>query len=223
MVRKLLIFCGILSSLYYVAINTLVPGLFEGYDINSQTVSELSAIDAPTRSLWVPLAFFYVLLFGAFGLGVWFSSGPSRHLRTMAWMIAAYTILNFYWPPMHLRGNTTTLTDTMHIIWAMVTILLMMLIMGFGAAAFGTAFRFYTITCFVVFLIFGLLTARDAPGIQKGLPTPWIGIWERINIGVFMVWIIVFSVAILRKSPFVDQATNRQNVDAILSTENRSL
>ena len=48
MLRKGLLMCGILSSLLYVAMNIFVPMQFEGYSYTSQTVSELSAIGAPT-------------------------------------------------------------------------------------------------------------------------------------------------------------------------------
>jgi hypothetical protein len=34
--------------------------------------------------------------------------------------------------------------------------------------------------------------------VGKNLPTTWIGLWERINIGVFMVWVIVLAMALLR-------------------------
>ncbi len=78
MVLKLLLFCSILSSLLYVAMNVFVPMLFEGYSLASQTVSELSAIGAPTRPLWVWLGTVYALLVVAFGWGVWKSAGRSR-------------------------------------------------------------------------------------------------------------------------------------------------
>jgi hypothetical protein len=55
MVRKLLLVCGILSSLLYVATVVLAAMRWEGYSSTSQTVSELIAIDAPTRPLVVPL------------------------------------------------------------------------------------------------------------------------------------------------------------------------
>ena len=54
--KRVLIFCGILSSLLYTAANIVVPMQYEGYSAFSQTVSELSAIEAPTRSLWVGFA-----------------------------------------------------------------------------------------------------------------------------------------------------------------------
>ena len=52
--------CGILSSLLYVVMNVFVAMEWEGYSSASQTVSELSAIGAPRRSLWVlPAASLY--------------------------------------------------------------------------------------------------------------------------------------------------------------------
>ena len=38
----------------------------------------------------------------------------------------------------------------------------------------------------------------DAPRIAANLPTPWIGVWERINIGVFLLWVVVLAIALLR-------------------------
>jgi amino acid transporter len=145
---------------------------FEGYSTSSQTVSELSAIDAPTRPLWVILALVYIMLFAAFGWGVGMSALHNRSLRIAGWLIILYVVINSYWPPMHLRGNKPTLTDTLHIVWAMVTILLMMLIMGFGAASLGRPFRFIPLLPFVVFVAFGILIGLEAPGIPNNLPTP---------------------------------------------------
>src|SRR5829696_8939535 len=78
---KIFLICGILSSLLYVAMNIFVPMQWEGYSTVSQTVSELSAIDAPTRSLWVPLGILYALLAASFGWGVWKSAIRNRPLR----------------------------------------------------------------------------------------------------------------------------------------------
>ena len=55
MARHLLLLCGMLSFLLYAAMNVLVAMQWEDYSSASQTVSELSAIGAPTRPLWVPL------------------------------------------------------------------------------------------------------------------------------------------------------------------------
>jgi putative effector of murein hydrolase len=60
--QKVLLSCGTLSSLLYVAMLIFVPMQYEGYNSASQTISELSAIGAPTKALWVPLVVEYSLL-----------------------------------------------------------------------------------------------------------------------------------------------------------------
>src|SRR6185369_2452384 len=82
--ERLLLFCGIISSILYVAINIITPSHFPGYDIASQTVSELSAIDAPSRPLWVGLCSFYSVFVIAFGCGVWITADINRQLKTTA-------------------------------------------------------------------------------------------------------------------------------------------
>ncbi len=50
----------------------------------------------------------------------------------------------------------------------------------------------------VILVAFGVLTGIDAPRINANLPTPWIGVRERINIGVYMFWVVMLSIALLR-------------------------
>lgn len=201
--RKALLSCGILSSLWYLAVNIYVPMQYEGYSMLSRAPSELSAIGAPTRVLWTILVIWYPLLFAAFGWGILQSAAGSRPLRLAGALVIVYCMLNFYWPPMNRRevlaAGGGTLTDTLHIVWAVMTLLFMMLLMGFGAAASGKPFRLYTITTFVVFILFGVLTFMDAPNMEANQPTPLMGLWERINIGAFMLWVIVFAITLLRR------------------------
>jgi hypothetical protein len=42
------------------------------------------------------------------------------------------------------------------------------------------------------------LTTLNAPRIGANLPTPWVGVWERINIGVFLLWVVVLAMTLLR-------------------------
>jgi uncharacterized protein DUF998 len=200
MMRKILLVCGVFSSLLYVFMNVFIALQWQGYSSASQTVSELSAIGAPTRSLWVPLGLVYTLLIAAFGFGVWESAGRNRHLRITGAVMIAYGVIGLFWPPMHLRevlaAGGGTLTDTVHLVFAMVTVLLMMLAIGFGAAAFGTRFRLYSIATMVILTACGALTGVDAPRIHANLPTPWIGVWERINIGVFLLWVVVLALTL---------------------------
>jgi hypothetical protein len=203
MLRKILLICGIISSLFYVAINIFVPLRFPGYSSVSQTVSELSAVGAPTRPLWVPLGIVYALLGAAFGWGVWKSAVGNRPLRIAGGSIFINGVISLFWPPMHQRevlaAGGGTLTDTLHIIFSMVTVLLFVLSIGFGAAAFGKRFRLYSIATMVTLAAFGVLTGLNAPRLEANLPTPLMGVWERINIGVYLLWVVVLAVILLRR------------------------
>src|SRR5690349_24980934 len=198
-VRMVRLTCGILSSAWLIGINIYVPMQYEGYSLSELTISELSAIDAPTRELWLLLALPYPILFGAFGWGVIQCAGKNRALRVVGVLTILYAILNLYWPPMHQRGVAPTLTDTLHITWAAVSVLLMWAVMGFGAASFGIRFRIYTLSSITLHIVFGILTSLDAPNIPTNGPTPWIGIWERINISIFLIWVIVLALLLWRR------------------------
>jgi hypothetical protein len=101
MLQKVLLFSGLLSSLTYIAANVVVPMTWHEYSIANQTVSELSAIGAPTRALWIALVLPYIVLFAAFGWGILKSAGTNRWLRIVGWLILVYSAFNLYWPPMH--------------------------------------------------------------------------------------------------------------------------
>ncbi len=224
MVRKTLLGCGIGSSLLYVAMNVAAAMRYPGYSSFSQTVSELSAIGAPTRPLWVALALAYDLLLIAFGAGVWFCSGRTRSLRVIGSILVASGVFGFAWPPMHQRtvlaAGGGTLTDTLHLVWAGVTVLGMFVFIGCGAAALGRRFRLYSIATIVVLLVFGLLTALDGPRVSANLPTPWIGVWERINIFGEMLWIVVLAIILLR-APQPGGRTEVATGDATMAAASR--
>jgi len=188
--------------------NIFVPYGFNGYNSASMTVSELSAIGAPTRTIWVLLGILYSLMFGVFSLGVRQSSANNKALRKTSVLLIMYTVANLVWPffPMHQRAalaaGESSFSDTMHLVMAGVTVLIMVSAMGFSALAFGLKFKVYALASIVTQLCFGILTSIEAPGVDRNLPTPTIGIWERINIGVFLLWVAVLSVVLLKNVPF---------------------
>lgn len=192
-IRNPLLAFGFISSAWYVLINICVPFFYPGYSVADLTVSELSAIGAPTRILWVLSCAIYPLLFAALGWGVLDQAGKNKSLRWLGIIIILYSFFNLYWPPMHMRPEPKTITDTLHIAWAVVTVGLMFLMTIMGSFAFDKAFKIFTWICIFIFLFFGALTGMLSDDLAAGRPTPLIGIWERINIGVFMIWIAVLS------------------------------
>ena len=91
-----------------------------------------------------------------------------------------------------------TLTDTLHIVWSAAWVTFMLAAIAFAAAGLGKRFRLYSIATLAILLAFGVLTGLDAPKLSTNLPTPLIGVWERIQIGVVIVWDMVLAVALLR-------------------------
>jgi hypothetical protein len=185
---------------YYAGVSVYVPMQWEGYSPRTQVVSELSAIGAPTRALWVALLVPYTLMLVAFGLGIWRSAGESRALRTVGALLAANAVVGAFWPPMHMRGAEPTLTDTLHIAWAMAWLLVMLVVMTLGAASLGRRFRLYTLATLAVFVVFGTLTSIQGAALAANLPTPWIGLWERVNMAAGMLWLGVFAGVLLGRS-----------------------
>ena len=204
--RKVLLVCGIASSVLFALMIWAIR--YPGYNPFSQVPSELTAIGAPTRALWTRLGWIYTALETAFGFGLWKWTGRNRAVRVVGGLILAHASLGLLWPfaAMHQRevlaAGGGTLSDTVHVVLGGVTVFLMFLAIGFGAAAFGKPFRHYSIATIVVLLTFGALTFIEAPRLQANLPTPWIGLWERINISVFLLWVAVLAVALLMRGTF---------------------
>ena len=207
-----LLSCGIVAALLYVSMTLFVGLLWEGYSVVSGVPSELAAIGAPTRLLWIWLGAVYAVLMIAFGWIVWKSAPPNRALRVVGALLIADAVVGQFWPPMHQRAVLAagggTLTDTLHLVWAAITGIFFMLIVGFGAAALGTRFRAYSIATLVIGLACGAVTGTYASQVQADLPTPGVGVWERISIATFMGWIAVLAIALLRtpnpKRPFAE-------------------
>ncbi len=195
-VRKVLLVCGILSSLLYVGTDMLGGMLWEGYSFTSQPISELAAIGAPVRTLTAPLFFIDVVLLIAFGLGVRRSAGQNRALRVMGGLWIGIGLVGLMWTPfpMHLGEPVSSLANTIHSIFAGVQVLLVMLAIGFGAVAYRNWFRFYSIWTILTLLVAGVVAFWL---VASGHPTSWFGVIERINVYGYLLWVAVLSVVLL--------------------------
>lgn len=210
MVRKVLLICGILSSLLYVGTDILAATQWEGYSYTSQSVSELMAIGAPTRPLVVSLFTIYNVLVIAFGFGISATANRKRALHFSGILLIGYGIVGqvaLLFFPVHLRGAEKTISDTMHVILTMVIVLFTLLSIGFGAAALGKWFRRYSIGTILILLLFGVLAGLDGPRIAAQMPTPWLGVMERINIFASLLWVLVLAIILLRSEKESGQLT----------------
>jgi hypothetical protein len=199
--RKGLLVCGALSSLFYASMDVLAGTRWQYYNWLSQEFSRLSAIGAPSRPIILSLSPVYTLLVVAFGLGVWWSAGGKRALRVVGGSLVTYALVSLVWPqffPEDLTMSVSALTNTMHIVLTVVTVVTWLLILGFAAAAFGKRFRLYSIITLLMVIGFGASTGPQAAAMIAGQPTPWLGLTERLNIYSFMLWVIVLAFSLLR-------------------------
>jgi hypothetical membrane protein len=203
MARRVLLACGILSSLLYVATDVLGGMRYEGYSFTAQAVSELMAIGAPAERFVDPLFLIYGVLVLAFGVGLLLEgAGRNRSLRVTGILLMAYAAVGFTGPTlfeMHQRGTADLAGDLPHIVVTGILALVTLLAMGFGAFALGKRFRVYTFATLLIVIVFGALAAPHGARLAAGEPTPGFGIIERVNIYASLLWIAVLAAAMLRR------------------------
>jgi hypothetical protein len=197
---------GVVATALYFVVDVIASVLYDGYSYTGQTISELSAIGAPTRWLWVPFGIVFAALMTAFGWGVWASAGAKRALRIVGASLITLGFLGLVaWPfaPMHQRdvlaAGGGTFSDTLHLILSGADGVLFFIAAVAGAKAFGRRFRMYSILTIVVVLVFGFLMSLESPKVQDNESTPWIGVTERIMLYSAWLWYAVLGVALLRR------------------------
>jgi hypothetical protein len=192
MVRKILLVCGFLSSLLYVATDILGGMQYEGYSFTSQAISELGAIGAPSKPFLDVLMLVYAVLLFLFGTGVWRSAGQKRVLRVVAGQPESRSTLRlvlFRCMRGASRHSLTPCTSFMQI--ASLLLLIAMERLPGSEAVVSIRSRLSDTPRFVLSL--------DARRMQANLPTPWVGVTERVNVYGYLLWVAVLAIALLRE------------------------
>ena len=200
--RRVLLLCGVVAPLLYAAADTLAGLSWEGYSFRDQTISELGAIGAPSRPLFSTLLVLVYLLFTAFGAGVWKTRRNTHGLQWAGALLIGLGVLALtvgQFSAMQLRGTEQGAHGALHLIEGAAAMVLLLAAMGFAAAALGKGFAIYTLATVAVMLSFGGWSAMEIPRIEQGLPTPWVGIKERIYWYSYQLWFIVLAVMLLRE------------------------
>ena len=201
MLRKSLLVCGMLASLVYVGTDVLAAIRYPEYhSFTSRAISELMASGAPTERLVDPIFLLYGVLMLAFAVGVWMSSSRKR-VHVTAGLLFAYAAIGFLGPSffeMNVRGTGESTRDVLHIALTGVLVLFILAAVAVGASIREPWFRLYSFATLLVMVVFGVLTSFTMRGVGTGDPTPWVGIMERVNIGAFLLWVVVLAVSLLR-------------------------
>jgi hypothetical protein len=190
---KLLLLCGVASSVVYAATDILASMRWEGYDWTARMVSDLLAVSAPTRSFIVAPMLAYNALILAFGIGVWLAR-RNRAQGVTAILLIVYAIAGviglLVFP---LNYNASGSGATMHMVATFTLIVLMFAFIVSAAGGGGTAFRIYSAVTVAIIIGGATLAGMQVPRIEAGLPTPGLGVFERLNIYSMLLWMVVFA------------------------------
>lgn len=204
--RNVLLGCGIAASALYVATDIIGAIRYPGYRYAEQQFSELTAAGSPVRPLMLAVNIIpYTLLMAAFAAGVWAAAGPRRTGRITAALLAAYTatgtatVLFF---PMDTRevlaAGLAGSQNALHAPGTLVMDLFLVAGMGVGATLLGRWFRWYSYGTILLLLAAGGLVSTQISRMEANLPTPWMGLEERVNIYATMVWVTALAVGLWR-------------------------
>jgi len=203
----LLLSGGIASALLWVGSDIAGSLLYEGYSYKDQTISELSAYDAPTRTFWMVQGSLGGALLIGFAAAIWQSAASKRLLRVTAALFAAHALLALLIGPfssMHQRevlaADGGNFSDTLHLVMVAVGGIVFLAEATLTALSFGWQFRLYTAVTILVSLVFGFVTSMYAVDVAANEATPWVGVYERFSAYGYQLWIVVLALTLLRNN-----------------------
>lgn len=201
---------GIIAPLFYV-IPTIVGGLLRpGYNHLLNSVSDLLASGAPNRIyLMIPFTVYPIFL-SVFGFGLFAvlrSKPPPLNSQTgligfilIGASMGILGILTMTVFPQDPHGTPMTTPGLMHLILVAVQAISAMaaiLLIGFWFRSNGLSGYFiYSIISFVVLLITGIISII---GVTQG--SQFIGLFERLNVGAIVQWLVVIGIWFMLKLP----------------------
>ncbi|MGQ9801878.1 MAG: DUF998 domain-containing protein [Candidatus Saccharicenans sp.] len=166
--------------------------------MRDQTMSQLAAVGAPTQQFQIVLLGIFSLLVIAFGADVWKSAVGKRSLIITAIIIifGQAGLITSLFPQTAMQLEEGLAPQMVHIIVTAMSVLLIVLFIGFGAAASGIGFRIFSAAMIITFLLFGFLAAIKATQAVN-FTYPWMGILERVSNYSYLLWILVFAAVLL--------------------------
>ena len=205
MFRRTLLLCGIAAPVIYVITVIVGAALRHDYSHIVNAVSELLSNGAPNKAILDIIFNIYNALLLAFAIGGYsvLKNAP-RLCRIAMGIFIGIQILSFSWGffPMDPLGAQATFAGTMHnILGGLVAFatILMPLLMGLGLRRVD-GFQNYVAYSFIssaIIFVSGLTGV-----ILAGQDIHLFGLFERITIGSYELWIFVTALRLLKTQTF---------------------
>jgi hypothetical membrane protein len=200
MFRKSLVYCGIAAPILYVI--TVVVGAARRTDYSHiiNAVSELLSNGAPNKFVLDIIFNLYNVLLLVFAIaGATVLKNARRLSRLSMGILIATQIISLSWFlfPMDRPGSQATVAGTMHNVLGGVVAfatILMPMFMGWGLRK-SEGFQTYAVYSFIssaIILVSGLTGVILGQGLQM------FGLFERVTIGTYEIWIAVTALNLLK-------------------------
>jgi len=193
--QKLLVSCGIISSLLYLGTDWLAGRLLKGYSFTAQSISELSAAGSPTRSLVVSLTFVAGLLLIAFGIGVWKVTGQTLLPRIVSGLLIGNVLVGLiaiiFFPT---RFGERPIFGSIGVVLMFFSVLFFILGMVVGAMAFSGWFRVLSIAIPSTYILLAILRFATVTTSSTGEVVSLIGAQERTMSYSFLFWVMALAI-----------------------------
>jgi hypothetical protein len=196
--QRVLLACGILAPLLYMAADQIAGRMLKGYSFSAQSMGELSAAGSPTRGLVVALNVVAVGLMIAFVTGVWWAGGQAFLPHVVAGLVFLNAVgalfATIFFP--NTYGVRPVFASPGVLIMAF-SVLCSVLACIFGAIAYSGWFRVLSIAipaAFVLLTVVRYATASTAASVAAG---PMIGSQERTMAYAYFVWAMALAVYLL--------------------------
>lgn len=202
--KKIYPLVGILGPIIYILAVFIGGALRHDYSVLYNAISELSMANAPNKLLMDILFGLYNVFILIFGVGALLDTDfTSKKFNSAAIMLVLIGILGllvlvFTQDP---RGSPATLYGTLHIALSGVTALLTIIsiiLVGSSLKDYVGQKNFTWYSYATAILIF-LSGGAGAASIANNSPIG--GLFERITIFLFMVWVIIFSYILWKGTP----------------------
>lgn len=193
--QKLLLTSGLLAPLLYFGTDRLVGSLITGYSFSAQSMSDVSAIGSPQRSLAALLTILACIFMTIFGVSLWLVSPQVVLLRAVGILIIGNAIFGLiatlFFPTQYgVRPNFVSAG----VLIMFSSVLCFLLAMVLGAVALKGWFRIFSIAIPASYILFAILRFATAKNSSPGEVVSLIGAQERTMSYSYLLWVFVLSI-----------------------------
>lgn len=184
--------CGNLAVIIYVT--TVIAGglLFPHYSHFSDAISELTGSHSPIRNVLNPFFLIYNVFLALFAYGL-FNTWIDKRTKAAAMLIMVTAVASiFMWRfPMDSKGYTVTSDGIIHIVLASiesVCTILATILAGLGVRRYSKRIALASFLLSLIIAVTGI-----SAGILTAQNSPISGLFERVTIGTFLLWVLLVA------------------------------